>query len=160
MDKEANEQRLLVEKDRLDHEASLAQNLGHEKTRLSLQSKKDILELQSSKPDAFDLTKCLKFVSEFDEIEVDIFFRNFEDIAVNMERPRDKWVWLIVSKVKGRAAMIACHLSGDNDYQTVKQSILDGYAITIEGHKPRFRQYYKSSSQTWYEFAQEKLRLF
>ena len=160
MDKEANEQKLLLEKARLDHEASLAQNLEYEKTRLSLQSKKDVLELESSKPAAFDLTKCLKLVPEFDGIEVDIFFRNFEDIAVNMEWPRDKWVWLIKSKVKGRAAMIVSHLSGVNDYQTVKQAILDGYAITVEGHRQKFRQYYKSSSQTWYEFAQEKLRLF
>ena len=47
--------------------------------------------------------------------------------------------------------MIVSHLSGENDYQTVKQTILDGCAITIEGHRQKFRQH---------EFAQEKLRLF
>ena len=160
MDKQMGEQKLLLEKARLDHEASLAQNLEHEKVRLSLDNKKKMLDLESSQPAVFDLTKCLKLVPEFNEIEVDVFFRNFEDIAVNMQWPNDKWVWLIKSKVKGRAAVIVSHLSGESDYEEVKQAILDGYAITVEGHRQRFRQYYKGSSQTWYEFAQEKLRLF
>ena len=77
-----------------------------------------------------------------------------------MQWPKDKWVWLIKPKVKGKASVIVSHLSGVIDYETVKQAILDGYAITVEGHRQKFRQYYKSSSQTWYEFAKERLRLF
>ena len=68
-----------LEKARLDHETSIAQNAEIEKARLSLQTKKEMVELESSKPIEFNLIKCLKLVPEFNETEVDAFFRNFED---------------------------------------------------------------------------------
>ena len=74
MDKQMGEQKLLLEKARLDHEASLAQNLEHEKVRLSLDNKKKMLDLESSQPAVFDLTKCLKLVPEFNEIDLMYFF--------------------------------------------------------------------------------------
>ncbi|XP_068246459.1 uncharacterized protein [Palaemon carinicauda] len=160
IDKERKKYELEMEKARLDHEASLTQNMEIERSRISVEQRIRLMNLESNQPLKFDLSKSLKLVPEFTETDVDSFFRNFEDIASNMKWPVDQWVWLIKSKVQGKAAIVVSNLVGERNYTVVKQAILDAYMVTAEGLRQRFRQYIKSNAQTWYEFANEKLRLF
>ncbi|XP_068240108.1 uncharacterized protein [Palaemon carinicauda] len=160
IDKERKKYELEMEKARLDHEASLTQNMEIERSRISVEQRIRLMNLESNQPLKFDLAKSLKLVPEFTETDVDSFFRNFEDIASNMKWPVDQWVWLIKSKVQGKAAIVVSNLVGERNYTVVKQAILDAYMVTAEGLGQRFRQYIKSNAQTWYEFANEKLRLF
>ena len=157
---EKKEQELALEKAKLEHEVNCAKQLETEKSRLSVEEKQKILDLEARQPVKFDLAKNLKLVPDFNEKEVDVFFRNFEDIASSMLWPLDQWIWLVKPKLTGRAATVVSHLVGERSYGAIKQAVLDAYMITIEGHRQRFRQYYKSIQQTWYEFASEKLRLF
>ena len=168
-DKRQFELRLALEKEReeleltkakLDHEAYLARNLEHEKFKLSVDEKRHILDLESKVPVKFDLSKALKLVPDFNENDVDSFFRNFEDIASSMHWPLDQWNWLVKAKFTGRASLVISHLVGEKNYEVIKQAVLDAYLVTAEGHRQKFRQYFRSQNQTWYEFANEKLRLF
>ncbi|XP_068231910.1 uncharacterized protein [Palaemon carinicauda] len=149
-----------MEKARLDHEASLTQNMEIERSRISVEQRIRLMNLESNQSLKFDLAKSLKLVPEFTETDVDSFFRNFEDIASNRKWPVDQWVWLIKSKDQGKTAIVVSNLVGERNYTVVKQAILDAFMVTAEGLRQRFRQYIKSNAQTWYEFANEKLRLF
>ena len=59
-----------------------------------------------------------------------------------MEWPSDQWVWLLKSKLSGKASKVVRHLEDTSDYTKVKQAILDAYSITEEGYRQEFRNLY------------------
>ncbi|XP_064111147.1 uncharacterized protein LOC135218637 [Macrobrachium nipponense] len=130
------------------------------KIRLAMENKKQELDLEARQPMKFDLTRCIKLVPKFDETEVDVFFKNFEDLASYMKWPLEQWVWLIKPKLVGKAATVVGSLIGELSYMVIKKAVLDAYAVTSEGYRQKFRNYVKPHIKTWTEFAAEKLRLF
>ena len=134
--------------------------LEERKSKLAIDQKKLELALEDKRPVKFDLNKCTKLVPKFDEKEVDMFFRNFEDIASHMKWPLEHWVWLIKTQLVGKAASVIGSLTGEMNYGVIKKAILDAYAITSEGYRQKFRNYLKPPAHTWTEFLREKVRLF
>ena len=157
---ERKQQELQFEQAKLNFEAQIAQQVEENKSKMSFENKKKELELEARQPHKFDLSKCIKLVPNFDEIEVDVFFKNFEDMASYMKWPLEQWVWLVKSKLIGKAATVVGSLIGELNYGVIKQAVLDAYAVTSEGCRQKFRNYVKPFDKTWTEFAAEKLRLF
>ena len=156
---ERKRQEFQFEQAKLNYEAQVAKQVEESKSKLSIESKRRELELEANQPTNFDLTKCIKLVPKFEETEVDVFFKNFEDMASYMKWPIEQWVWLVKSKLVGKAATIVGSLVGELNYEVIKQAILNAYAVTSEGYHQQFRNYIKPYNKTWTEFAAEKLRL-
>ncbi|XP_066963559.1 uncharacterized protein [Macrobrachium rosenbergii] len=58
-----------------------------------------------------------------------------------------------------KAAYVASQLSGVKDYEGLKKTVLDAYAITVEGYRQTFRNSFKTQSQTFVEFCNIKVKL-
>ncbi|XP_037776259.1 uncharacterized protein LOC119573219 [Penaeus monodon] len=108
----------------------------------------------------FEISKCIKLTPVFAEDNPEGFFREFETIAKHFNWPEEHWVWLIKPKLSGKALKVCENLNDNTDYEEVKCAILAAYSITTEGYRQAFRNMNKSSSQTYVEFASEKLRAF
>ncbi|XP_047479369.1 uncharacterized protein LOC125032316 [Penaeus chinensis] len=110
---------------------------------------------------AFDLKlKNLPLVPSFLENDPDGSFRNFEKTAEHFKWPYTEWTWLLQPKLSGKAAITFSNLDCIDDYESIKQSILDAYAITPDGYRQKFRSLTKSPHGTFAEFFTEKARLF
>lgn len=59
-----------------------------------------------------------------------------------------------------RALEVCDGIHDNTDYVEVKKAILDAYSISSEGYRQAFRNLNKSPTQTYTEFAAEKLRAF
>ena len=151
---------LQIDQAKVDYEARVAKQVEENKSVIAIENKKHELELEAKQPAKFDLTKCIKLVPKFDEAEVDVFFKNFEDMASYMKWPLEQWVWLVKSKLFGKAATVVGSLVGELSYFVIKKAVLDAYSVTSEGYRQRFRNYLKPFHKTFTEFAAEKLRLF
>ena len=116
-----------------------------------------ILEHQE-KP--FDLAKNIKLVPAFTDYDPEDYFKTFEETASHLNWPRDQWVWLLRPKLTGKAAKVCRHLENTTEYQSIKQAILDAFSISVEGYRQNFRNKTKFATQTYIEFASEKLREF
>ena len=146
-------------KARLQLEAELNIQVEKERAKITLDNKEAEQEiLLNSAP--FDLAKNIKLVPTFSEYDPEDYFRLFEETANHLKWPVEQWVWLVKPKLSGKAAKVIRHLEDINDYERVKKAILDAFSITEEGYRQNFRNYYKSISQTFLEFASEKLRAF
>lgn len=110
--------------------------------------------------ESFNLTKNLPLVPSFLESDPDGSFRNFEKTAEHFKWPRTEWTWLLQPKLNGKAAVTFSNLDCIDDYDTVKQSILDAYAITPDSYRQKFRSLTKTPHSTFAEFFTEKARLF
>ena len=157
---ERKRQELQIDKVKVDYEAQVARQVEENKNVIAIEGKMKELELEAKQPIKFDLAKCIKLVPKFEESEVDVFFKNFEDMASHMHWPLEQWVWLVKSNLVGKAATVVGSLVGELSYDVIKQAVLDAYAVTSEGYRQRFRNYVKPFGKTWTEFAAEKLRLF
>ncbi|XP_068208290.1 uncharacterized protein [Palaemon carinicauda] len=110
--------------------------------------------------ECFSLTKALKLLPPFDEKEPDVFFGIFEDTATTLHWPKEQYVLLIRSALKGKAAHIASQMLEERDYYVLKKAVLDAYSITAEGYRQMFRNSIKGTTQTYLELFQVKLKQF
>ncbi|XP_068215111.1 uncharacterized protein [Palaemon carinicauda] len=110
--------------------------------------------------ECFSLTKALKLLPPFDEKEPDVFFGIFEDTATTLHWPKEQFVLLIRSALKGKAAHIASQMLEERDYYVLKKAVLDAYTITAEGYRQMFRNSIKGTTQTYLELFQVKLKQF
>ncbi|XP_064113196.1 LOW QUALITY PROTEIN: uncharacterized protein LOC135219913 [Macrobrachium nipponense] len=140
----AHEQQLEYERISLEREKLAAQKLESER----------LAEEKSKK------TKNIKLVPTFTDYDPEDYFKTFEETALHLDWPRDQWVWLLRPKLTGKAAKVCRHLENTTDYQNVKQAILDAFSISVEGYRQTFRNKTKFTTQTYVEFASEKLREF
>ena len=106
----------------------------------------------------FDAAKNIRLVPKFVEKSVDKFFPQFEKVAENLKWPKEVWPTLLQSVLIGKAAEIysALSIEDSSNYDKVKKSILKGYELVPEAYRQKFRNYKKSESQTFVEFAREK----
>ena len=116
----------------------------------------------TSSSSTFDITKHIRLVPPFQEVEVDKYFLHFEKVAENLTGPKNYWTMLLQSVIMGEAREIYTQLSVQqaSNYDSVKQFILKGYEIVPEAYRQRFRNCEKESKQTYVEFARTKEQLF
>ena len=134
-----------------------------EKERLEFEKFKFHAELQFKRDsdenhrNAFDLTKYVKLVPQFNESDVDKYFQHFEKIAKNLHWPENVWSTLLQSALKGKAQETFAALSVDDssDYDVVKAAILKAYELVPEAFRQKFRNYKKDDKQTYVEFANQ-----
>lgn len=144
--------RIALEHLKLDREYEI------EKRKLDQLESFETTRVNASK--TFNLKENVKIVPLFDETDPDGYFLNFERTANHLKWPKTEWPWLLQSKLTGKAAHTFNNLSEISDYDYVKRSILDAYAITPDGYRQKFRNHLKSPLHTFVEFANEKLRMF
>ncbi|XP_062906915.1 uncharacterized protein LOC134348052 [Mobula hypostoma] len=105
----------------------------------------------------FRATQEVRLVPPFDDTDVDRYFLHFEKVAISQEWPRDKWVVLLQSVLKGKAQQAYSALSAEDaqKYEVVKEAILRIYELVPEAYRQRFRNARKRWDRTYLEFARE-----
>ena len=106
------------------------------------------------------MAKNIKLVPAFTDYDPEDYFKTFEETASHLNWPQDQWVWILRPKLTGKASKVCRNLENTTEYQSVKQAILDAFSISIEGYRQNFRNKTKFTTQTYVEFAPEKLREF
>ena len=144
---------------RMKHELDLAK-LNQELEMKKLE--KGIPSSVSTGVPKFDVTKHIRLVPHFSEDNVDKYFIMFEKVAKSLTWPKDQWVLLLQSVLKGKAqeTYSALSVSDCDSYDTVKQAILKSYELVPEAYRQRFRNLKKSEGQTFVEYARDKEVLF
>lgn len=112
----------------------------------------------------FDLTKLkqVKMVPKFIESNVDEYFHHFENTAVNLGWPKEKWALLFLqTALVGKAQKAFTTLSSEEcmNYDIVKGTILQSFELVPEAYRQKFRAYRKNENQSFKEFIAEKERL-
>ncbi len=113
------------------------------------------------KPGHFDVGRNIAVVPPFRESEVDSYFSAFERVAAALQWPKDVWP-LLQCKLTGKAQEVVASLSIEDSlhYDVVKATVLRAYELVPEAYRQRFRNYKKSGSKTFVEFARDKESLF
>ena len=126
------------------------------------QQQGDVSTPSSREMSSFDVSKQIALVPNFKEGEIDAFFNAFERIAITVRWPREIWSLLVQCKLVGKAQDICACLSVDEslDYGIVKAAILSGFELVPEAYRQNFRSSEKSHTQSYIEFAREKVTLF
>ena len=106
------------------------------------------------------ISKHLPLLPQFVEEDPDTFFRQFESRAENLEIDKRHWALLLQSKLTSKALIVVNGLEHNMNYDLMKQGLLTAYSITPEGCRQKFRNLNKTQSQTYLEFASDKLRAF
>ena len=80
---------------------------------------------------AFDVSKHIKLVPPFQEMEVDKYFLLFKKIATSLEWPKEAWTLLLQSVLVGKAHEIysAMLIEQSSQYEVVKKRILKAYEL-------------------------------
>ena len=112
--------------------------------------------------DRFDVTKHIRLVPKFAEIDADKYFLHFEKIALNLNWPKQYWPLLLQSVLIGKAQEAYAALSPEDSqsYDTVKAAVLKSYELVPEAYRQKFRDRKKNDSETYVEFAHDKNVLF
>ena len=138
-----------------------------EKARLDLERERVVLErvhAQGRRRDGvdFDVTKHVRLVPDFDDTDVDRYFLHFEQVALNMDWPRNKWASLLQTKLKGKAcdAYAALSVEEARNYDIVKNVVMQAYSLVPEAYRQKFRNMRKHESQSYREFAKSKQMSF
>ncbi|XP_064120175.1 uncharacterized protein LOC135224780 [Macrobrachium nipponense] len=153
----AKEAELAVKVERETIELQLkAEREKSELSRLDKRQEIDLLESQKK----FDLSKNMKLVPDFTDYDPEDYFRAFEETASHLNWPKEQWIWLLRPKLSGKAAQVCRHIKETNDYEVIKKAVIDAFSISVEGYRQVFRNKVKTSTQTYLEFASEKLRDF
>lgn len=124
--------------------------------------KKQQKELEVEKEKAgktFNLAKSIPLVPPFLEKDPEGYFSSFEEIAKHLKWPKEEWAWLLQPKLSGKAASVVGNLTNKSDYEFVKKAVLDAFEITPEFYRRKFRNLLKLDSQTFLDFANDKLKL-
>lgn len=110
----------------------------------------------------FDVGRNIAVVPPFRESEVDSYFSAFERVAAALQWPKDVWPLLLQCKLTGKAQEVVASLSIEDSlqYDVVEATVLRAYELVPEAYRQRFRNYKRSSSKTFVEFARDKESLF
>lgn len=109
---------------------------------------------------SFNFATVSSIVPSFDESDIYGSFRLFERIAAKHEWPKEEWMTLVGPKLSGKSLRVFSSLDNPEDYDLAKTQILNAHSITPEGYRQKFRNLTKFKSQTFVEFASEKMRQF
>lgn len=109
----------------------------------------------------FDPGKHIKLVPPFRESEVDAYFIAFERIATKLNWPRDMWALMLQCSLVSKAQEVCSALPIEDslNYDVVKAAVLRVYELVPEAYRQKFRNYTKSTKQTFVGFARDKRML-
>ncbi|XP_059801840.1 uncharacterized protein LOC132378742 [Hypanus sabinus] len=114
----------------------------------------------SDREEQFNVSQELRLVPPFEETDVDSYFLHFEKVAENQKWPKEQWVALLQSVLKGKAQWAYAALSMEEEeaenYDKVKEAILRTYELVPEAYRQKFRNLKKGWNQTYTKFAYEK----
>ena len=99
----------------------------------------------------------------YDEnFNLDNYFTVFERLAVAQGWEKNKWVSRLTSQFNARCQDIFSRISVElcQDYETVKQSLLDGYNLGPESYRKAFKALERKSPENFKDFAVELSELF
>ena len=110
-------------------------------------------EVTNSAP--FDISKVVRLVPVFDELDPDEFFSLFEKLATSLNWPKTLWSIILQSalKGKGRSAFLSLSLTDSKTYDLVKETVLKAYELTSEFYLNKFRMYKKLENESYVEYA-------
>ena len=105
-----------------------------------------------------NIDKYFKYVPQYDEKNVDIFFTSFEHIANLHNIDEAIWAALVQSKFKGKAAQVTNQLNviDSRNYQIVKDTVMRAFALVPLAYQYQFRKLSKGNSQSWSDYIWEK----
>ena len=99
-----------------------------------------------------------KYVPTFDEEHPELFFSQFEKLAVIHQWPRERWAVLLSNVFSGEARNVynGLTIADSLDYSKVKSAILHTYKRVPVHYQQIFRSSQKIDGQTCVEFFREK----
>ena len=112
---------------------------------------------------AFDVSKHIQFLPQFQDKKVDKYFLHFEKVAMSLAWPKEEvWMVLLQSVLTGKTKEVYSVLSVEQSSQCdqVKQVVLKVYELVPEAYKQNFRKRRKETKQTYTEFSHTKEALF
>ncbi|XP_072881824.1 uncharacterized protein [Hemitrygon akajei] len=155
---EKERERAEKEKERAEKEREAEKQRQHD---LDMEKLRQERRAQGSdREERFNVSRELRLVPPFEETDVDSYFLLFEKVAVNQKWPKEQWVALLQSVLKGKAQRAYAALSMEEEeaenYDKVKEAILRTYELVPEAYRQKFRNLKKGWNQMNTEFAYEK----
>ncbi|KAJ1159392.1 hypothetical protein NDU88_012059 [Pleurodeles waltl] len=108
--------------------------------------------------DSRNLHKIVPPYKEGDDINK--WFAALERACVVPDVPQRQWaaiLWLSFSG-KGRDRLLTVKESEANDFKVLKNALLDGYGLTTEQYRMKFRETKKESSRDWVDFVDHSVK--
>src|SRR6218665_533195 len=105
--------------------------------------------------DSFRMSSAIKFVTKFQEHDLEQLLLNFEKSMEIHNFPKDKWTPLIHTKLTGKAQKVFAELGVEAclNYDTLKAALLLAYERVPEFHRKRFRTLNKFGNETYSTFT-------
>uniref|UniRef100_A0A8C5E215 SCAN box domain-containing protein n=1 Tax=Gouania willdenowi TaxID=441366 RepID=A0A8C5E215_GOUWI len=121
-----------------------------------------VLQQQPQRERAFDVSKNIRLVPQFNEKDVDKYFTLFERVAMSLRWPREAWTVLLQCSLVGKAQEAYASLSATDslDFDKVKAAVLHAYELVPEAYRQKFRRLKKQYNQSYVDFVREKEVLF
>ena len=103
----------------------------------------------------FRFGDAIKLVPKFEEKDVDMFFKRFEQVAVCNRWDKSKWVSLFQSQLPLKASKALCMLCSDDivNYDIVKKCVLKAYEHVPEFYRSKFRSFRKFDKDSYVDYA-------
>ena len=73
---------------------------------------------------------------------IDAYFDRFEAFAENQGREKGEWAVMLSALLTGKALHVFSTLSkaDQRDYKKLREALMKGYDLTVEGYRRKFRQ--------------------
>lgn len=128
-----------------------------EQARLACECEKLQQSASPSEPVSSQLNN-LDLVPKFCEDDVTTFFHKFEQTAYQFSWPKSSRTAVICPHLVGKAGFACASLTGDqcNDYEVVKQAVLNAYQLNPEAYQLEFRAKSKRPGQTYVKYFRKK----
>ncbi|XP_076038313.1 uncharacterized protein LOC143023610 [Oratosquilla oratoria] len=110
----------------------------------------------------FDVVQNARLLPEFDESNVDQYFRIFERMAKDYSWPKKFWPALLRTNLRGKPLRVygALEDAQAKDYDMVKTAILRACELVPELYRIKFRNLRKQPNISHVEFSREKRLLW
>ena len=111
---------------------------------------------------SFNWSSVVKLVPKFSESDVSKYFLSFEKLMKLLVCPPEYWTLLLQSVLIGKALEVYSCLDSEQseNYEVVKEAILNAYKLVPEAYRIKFRNHRKTSNVTFLEFARTKTQYF
>ncbi|KAJ1178944.1 hypothetical protein NDU88_004184 [Pleurodeles waltl] len=117
------------------------------------------------KPHSKEVKREMRFCADYRGLnqegdDINKWFAALERACVVQDVPQRQWaaiLWLSFSG-KGRDRLLTVKESDANNFTVVKNALLDGYGLTTEQYRIKFRETKKESSQDWIDFIDHSVK--
>ena len=105
----------------------------------------------------FRVNEAVCLLPPFDDRDIDLYFSNFEKIAISRRWPRELWSSVLTPMLKGSKASRALNrltVAQISDYTEFKQAVLNEYKLVPEVYRNKFRACVKRNGDSYADFSQ------